>query len=94
MRRDECDPLFDGIVRGFARDHNVVYVALAQAGAADADESCLLQQFRNRRAPAVAHARLQAPDHLVDDHRDRAAVGHAPFDAFRDKLRQAVGFAV
>jgi hypothetical protein len=35
--------LFDGIVRRLAGDHNVVYVAFAQAGAADADESCFLQ---------------------------------------------------
>jgi len=35
--------LFNGIIRGFARDHDVVNVTLAQAGAADAHETRLLQ---------------------------------------------------
>ena len=35
--------LFDGIVWSFARNHDIVYVALAQAGAADPNEASLLQ---------------------------------------------------
>jgi hypothetical protein len=35
--------LFDGIVGGLARNHDIVDVAFAQAGAADADEASLLQ---------------------------------------------------
>ena len=35
----------DGIVGSLARDHDIVYVALAQSGAADADETRLLQQL-------------------------------------------------
>jgi len=50
--------LFNGIVWSFARDHDIVDMALAEARAADADESRLLQQFRDRRAAAVSHARL------------------------------------
>ena len=60
--------LFDGIVGGLAGDHDVVDVAFAQAGAADADEARFLQQFWNRRAATVAHAGFQSADHLVDDH--------------------------
>src|SRR5271169_6333737 len=78
--------LFDGIVWGLAGDHDVVHVAFAQAGAADADEARFLQQLWNRRAAAVAHARLQSADHLVDDHRDRAAVGNASLNTFGDQL--------
>ena len=35
--------LFNGIVGGFARDHDVMNVALTQAGVADADEARLVQ---------------------------------------------------
>lgn len=42
-RRAAGATLFDGIVGSFARDHDVVYVALTQAGPADAYESRLLQ---------------------------------------------------
>jgi len=63
-------PLFDRIVGGFTRDHDVVHMALAKAGAADAHEARLLQQFSNRGASAISHARLQPSNHLVDDHRD------------------------
>ena len=62
--------LLDRIVRGLAGNHHVVDMALAQAGAADAHEARLLQQFGNGRAAAVAHAGFQAADHLIDDHRD------------------------
>src|SRR5579862_5395930 len=82
--------LFNGIVGGFPGDHDIVDVAFAEAGAADAHEAGLLQEFGNLRAAAVAHARLQATDHLVDDHRDRAAVRHTSFDALGDELREPV----
>ena len=62
--------LFDGIVRGLAGDHDVVDVALAEAGAADAHEPCFLQEFGNRAAAAVAHTRFQSAYHLMNDHCD------------------------
>src|SRR5205807_4770144 len=83
-------PLLDGIVGGFARDHDVVHMALAKTGAADAYEARLLQQFGNRGAATISHARLQPSHHLVDDHRDRAAIGHAPFNAFGDEFVEPV----
>ena len=50
LRREVWDPqfwmntiLFNGIVRGFASNHHIVNVALAQAGAADAHEPGFLQ---------------------------------------------------
>lgn len=69
IRKREAEAeLFNGIVRGFARNHDIVNVALAQSGAADANETRFLQQFWNRGATAVPHARLQSPDHLINDH--------------------------
>lgn len=47
--------LLDGIVGGLTGDHNVVHVTLAQAGAADANESSFLQEFSDGRASAIAH---------------------------------------
>jgi len=43
LARDDSRSLFDGIVGGFAGDHDVVHMAFAQAGATDADETRLLQ---------------------------------------------------
>ena len=43
------------IVWRLARDHDIVDMALAQSGDADADEARLLQQFRNGGAAAVSH---------------------------------------
>ena len=48
--------LFDGIVGSLAGNHDIVNVALAQSGAADADEARFLQQLRDRGAAAVSHA--------------------------------------
>ena len=48
--------LFDSIVRRLARDHDIVHMTLAKAGAADADKTCFLQQFGNSRTATVAHA--------------------------------------
>src|ERR1700693_4019639 len=62
--------LFDAIVGGLAGDHYVVDVALAESGAADADEARFLQEFGDGGAAAVSHAGFQSADHLMDDHRD------------------------
>src|SRR5271168_4563976 len=40
------------VVRRFARDHDIVDVALTQAGGADAHEACLLLEFGNGLASA------------------------------------------
>ena len=42
----------------------------------------VLAQFINRSAAAVAHCSAEAADHLVDEIGERAAIGHAAFDAF------------
>lgn len=62
--------LLDRIIRSLAGDHDIVYVALAQAGAADAHEARFLQKFRNGGAATVPHARFQSAHHLVNDHGD------------------------
>src|SRR5271166_5297257 len=59
--------LLSRVVRSFARDHDVVHMAFAQAGSADAHESRLLLQLGDRLAAAVTHAGLQSAHHLVDD---------------------------
>src|SRR5512142_1257214 len=87
--------LLHPIVGRFARDGDVVHVALAQAGATNANESSLLLQFRYARAADVSHAALQTADELVDHHRDGAAIRHAALNSFRYKLREPVsGIAV
>src|SRR3984957_13501486 len=48
--------LLNRIVGSLGGDHHVGYVAFAQAGAADADEARLLQEFGYGGAAAVAHA--------------------------------------
>jgi len=62
--------LFNRIVGSFARDHDIVHMALAQPGAADAHEARFLQQLGNRGAAAIPHAGLQSAHHLINDHRD------------------------
>ena len=61
------------VVRRVLRDRDVVRMALAQAGAGDADEARLLHRLDRRRA-AVAHRLPQAADELVDDRRERPLV--------------------
>src|SRR5436309_9029013 len=70
-----------------------MYMALAQPGAADAHETCFLLELRNGRTSAVAHPRLQSPDHLVHDHSHRPAIGYATFNAFGHEFRHAVAIA-
>src|SRR6266567_5187903 len=80
--------LLDGIVGGLASDHDVVDVAFAEAGATDAYEARFLQELGNRGAAAVAHARLQSANHLMDDHGDGAAVGNASLNSLGDEFSQ------
>src|SRR4029077_625816 len=78
------------VIRSFARDHDVVHVAFAQAGGADAHESRLLLQFSHRLASAITHARPKPAYHLVDNHRHRTTIRHAPFNSLRHQLSQPV----
>src|SRR5579863_5738050 len=71
-----------------------MHVGFPQPRAADTHEPSFLQQLRNGGAPAIAHSGFQSANHLIDDHRDRAAVGNAAFDALRNQFREAIRFAV
>src|SRR5690349_24836472 len=61
-------------------------VRLTQALRRDADEPGLGAHVLDVASPAVAHAALQAADELEDRLGERAAVGHAPLDAFGHEL--------
>src|SRR5579875_722651 len=82
--------LLDMVVRRFARDDDVVHVALAQSGAGDAHKPRLLLQFANCSAAEIAHAGAQSADELVDHGLERPAIRHAAFNALGHKLGQAV----
>src|SRR6266849_4611403 len=88
-RSQSFSSLLRRVIRGFARDHDVVHVAFAQTGGADAHEARLLLQFSHRLAPAISHARPQPAHHLVHDHRYRTTIRHAPFNSFRHQLTKA-----
>src|ERR1700687_1939368 len=83
-------PLLRRVIRGLPRDHDVVHVAFAQSGGADAYESRLLLQFGYRLAPAISHARSKPAYHLMHDHRHRAAIWHATFHPLGYQLTEAV----
>src|SRR5215472_16666681 len=85
--------LLHPVIGRFARDHYIVHVALAQACAANAHEFGFLLQFRNARAAYVTHTTLHAADKLVHDHSYCAAIWDPPFNAFRNKFRQAISVA-
>src|ERR1017187_5951926 len=82
--------LFDTIVGRLAGDDYVVDVTLAQAGAGDAHEMRLLLQLGDASAAHVAHAGAQSADKLEDHRLQRAAVGHASFDALGNELGETV----
>ena len=73
------------IVGSFAGDGDVVRMALGAAGIGDADELGLLQVL-DGAAARVAHAGLQAANHLVEHFAEGAFVGHAAHNAFGHKL--------
>src|SRR5712691_12855592 len=74
------------IVRGFARDDDIVYVTFAEASDGDAHEPGALLQFRERRRAAIAHAASQPSHELVHQGAKLPLVRHAAFDALRDGL--------
>src|SRR6266581_2406109 len=60
-------------------------MALAQAGAGDADEARLLLHLLDGGAAGIAHRLAQAADQLVDQRPQHAFVGHARLDALGDE---------
>ncbi len=87
------ESLLGTVVGSFAGNHDIVYVALAQAISTDAHESLLLLQLRDAGAADITHSTLHAADQLVHDHGDGAAIGNPTFDAFRNQLAQPVALA-
>src|SRR4051794_14634474 len=82
--------LLDMIVRCFPRNDDVVHVALTKARVRDANEAGIVMQVLDRRTAQVAHAGAQSADKLVDHRFQLSAIGHAAFNAFRNKLGEAV----
>src|SRR5690606_28981482 len=76
-----CMESADLVVRRLAGDLDVVHVALARAGAGDADHDRLAAHLVDGRAADVAHGRAQPTGELVDDGAQRAAVRDPPLDA-------------
>src|SRR5262249_20222401 len=67
-------------------DDDVVHMALAHAGGADAQKARLRLQILERLAAAIAHPGLQPADELVDVECEAALVRHSPFDALGNEL--------
>jgi hypothetical protein len=74
--------LLHPIVRGFARDDDVMDVTFAQASGGDADEAGFFGEFTQRGCADVAHAAFEAADELVGQGAERTFVRYAAFDAF------------
>src|SRR5437879_4143626 len=73
------------IVRCLLRDRHVMRMALAEPRGGNADELRVLHLL-DRRGAAIAHGLAHAADELMQDRGDRAFVGNAPFDSFRNEL--------
>src|ERR1700710_1834548 len=76
------------IVRRFARHHDVVDVALAQARSCEAPDPRLAMEIRDRLAAGIAHRGAQAADDLMHDVRHRPLVRHLALDALRHQLQR------
>src|SRR5262245_2008493 len=74
------------VVRRFLGDDHVVHVALFEARGGDPDELCLAAKLLDIRGADVTHAAADPPEHLKDVHRQRAFVGNAALDPFRNEL--------
>src|SRR3569833_1555583 len=85
---------FDSVVGSFLGNGDVVDVAFAEAGVADANEARLLLYLGDAGAADIPHAALETADELVDHHGNGTAIGNAAFDTFRNKLRETVSGAV
>src|SRR5205823_14916846 len=60
----------------------------------DAHEARFLLQLSDGGAAAVAHARAQSADQLIDHGGHGAAIGHAALDTLGNKLGEAVAIAL
>src|SRR5512141_3136809 len=78
--------LFHPVVRRFFRDLHVVDVALAHAGRGDANQLRLALQRGDVGRAAVAHARAQSADELMDHGANRPAMGDARLDTLGYEL--------
>src|SRR5262249_31047170 len=74
--------LLRSVVGRFLRDGNVVDVAFTESCRGDANELRFALQLADLGAPAVAHARAQTADELVNHRADATLVGDATLDAF------------
>src|SRR6266702_1747327 len=79
-----------GVIRTFARDGDVVDVALAQARSGDAHELRLLMELGKVFRPDISHRRPQAARELMHDVADRALVRHLALDALRHQLERVL----
>src|SRR5258708_36734482 len=79
-------PLFHLVVGGFARDDDVMDVRFAKTSGGDAQELAALHQFFQRARADGAHSAPQATDGLIGQCAQRAPIGGAALDAFRDRL--------
>src|SRR6266567_3191037 len=81
------------IVRCLLRDRHVVRVALPEPRAGNTDELRVLHLL-DRGGAAIAHCLTHSADELMEDRGDRAFVGNAPLDSFRDELLDVLDVAL
>src|SRR5690606_29091257 len=74
------------VVRGLARDRDVVRVRLAQPRGRGAHEARTRPQLLHVTAANIAHTAAETTHHLVDHVSHRALVRHPPFDSLRHQL--------
>src|SRR5262249_29296174 len=68
------------VVRRFLSNRDVMWMALLHRRRAHLDETRARAQFLNVARAAVAHARPQSADELIDERRQCALVRHSPLD--------------
>src|SRR3954466_18413 len=81
------------VIRSLLGDRHVVGVALAEAGAGDANEARLLELLDRRRA-GVAHRLAQAADQLAEHRAHRPLVRDAALHAFGDQVGAVLDVAL
>src|SRR5207249_8699780 len=74
------------VVGRFLRNDDVMRMALLHRRRAHLDEASAGPQFLNVPGAAIAHARSQPADKLVDERRQVPLVRHSPLDAFGHQL--------
>src|SRR3989304_10629009 len=81
---------FEMIIRGLLRDNHIVDMAFPVPRRGNPDESCLLLEFFNIAASAVAHPRPESPYQLIDHGRQGPFVRNPPLDPLRHELLVAL----